>query len=76
LYNELTAIYWAWKNYNEIGNPSHLGFMHYRRHFLFNNNTTLSCKIHEEREYDISKDSGYSPEIVNKLVAKYDFVCI
>lgn len=75
LYNELTAIYWAWKNYNEIGNPSHLGFMHYRRHFLFNNNTTLSCKIHEEREYDISKDSGYSPEIVNKLVAKYDFVC-
>ncbi len=34
-YNELTAQYWAWKNYDKIGNPDYIGFMHYRRHFLF-----------------------------------------
>ena len=34
---ELTAIYWVWKNYKEIGNPEKVGFMHYRRHFLFGN---------------------------------------
>lgn len=34
---ELTAIYWAWKNYDKIGNPDYIGFMHYRRHFIFTN---------------------------------------
>lgn len=35
-YNELSAQYWVWKNYDKIGNPDYVGFMHYRRHFLFN----------------------------------------
>ncbi len=34
-YNELSAQYWVWKNYERIGNPDYVGFMHYRRHFLF-----------------------------------------
>ena len=34
-YNELTGIYWAWKNYEKIGNPDYVGFMHYRRHLVF-----------------------------------------
>lgn len=32
---ELTAIYWAWKNYNELGNPEYIGLFHYRRFFNF-----------------------------------------
>ena len=36
-YNELSAQYWVWKNYNKIGNPNYVGFMHYRRHFIFDN---------------------------------------
>lgn len=36
-YNELSAQYWVWKHYEEIGNPEYVGFMHYRRHFLFDN---------------------------------------
>lgn len=32
---ELTGIYWVWKNYDKIGDPNYVGFMHYRRHFLF-----------------------------------------
>lgn len=34
-YNELSAQYWVWKNYDKIGNPDYVGFMHYRRHLLF-----------------------------------------
>ena len=25
---EFTTIYWAWKNYNKLGNPDYIGFMH------------------------------------------------
>ncbi len=34
-YNELTALYWAWKNYDRLGDPDYIGLMHYRRHFIF-----------------------------------------
>jgi len=34
-YNELTAQYWVWKHYEEIGNPEYIGFMHNRRQFIF-----------------------------------------
>ena len=34
-FNEMTAIYWAWKNYDKLGNPDFIGFMHYRRLFDF-----------------------------------------
>lgn len=27
-YCELTGIYWAWKNYDKLGNPDYIGFMH------------------------------------------------
>ena len=30
-FNELTAIYWAWKNYDKLGNPDYIGLAHYRR---------------------------------------------
>jgi lipopolysaccharide biosynthesis glycosyltransferase len=32
---ELTAIYWAWKNYDKLGNPDYVGFCHYRRFLDF-----------------------------------------
>lgn len=34
-YCELTAHYWAWKNYEKLGNPDYIGFMHYRHIFVF-----------------------------------------
>ena len=34
-YNELSAQYWVWKHYDEIGSPDYIGFMHNRRHFIF-----------------------------------------
>ncbi|GMO57009.1 MAG: hypothetical protein Ta2D_02500 [Rickettsiales bacterium] len=35
LFNEMTGIYWAWKNYDKIGNPDYIGSYHYRRLFPF-----------------------------------------
>ena len=29
--NEMTAIYWGWKNYDKLENPEYIGFSHYRR---------------------------------------------
>lgn len=43
-YCELTAQYWAWKNYEKLGNPDYIGFMHYRRHFLFDGKIKLPQK--------------------------------
>lgn len=31
---ELTAIYWAWKNYSQLGSPERIGLCHYRRYFM------------------------------------------
>lgn len=31
--NEMTAVYWAWKNYDKLGNPDFIGLNHYRRFF-------------------------------------------
>lgn len=36
-YSECSALYWVWKNYDKIGNPEYVGLMHYRRHFVFDN---------------------------------------
>lgn len=36
-FNEMTAIYWAWKNYDKLGNPDYIGLNHYRRFFMASN---------------------------------------
>ena len=43
-YNELSGQYWVWKNFDEIGNPDYIGFMHYRRHFIFDKSFNLKNK--------------------------------
>lgn len=41
-YNEMTILYWAWKNYKALGNPDYIGFEHYRRNFIFDEYQQLS----------------------------------
>lgn len=41
-YCEMTGIYWAWKNYEKLGNPDYIGFQHYRTSFFIDN------KIHKQ----------------------------
>ncbi|ELL7168382.1 DUF4422 domain-containing protein [Campylobacter jejuni] len=43
--NELTGIYWAWKNYDKLGNPDYIGYAHYRRYFIFKEGIQLAPKI-------------------------------
>ena len=55
---ELTAIYWAWKNYDKLGNPDYIGLCHYRRLFAEN-------EIASFADYDIiapyeKNGKGYS----------------
>lgn len=79
---EFTTIYWAWKNYNKLGNPDYIGFMHYRRHFIFkdikefpNNykNVTVSFE-HIDNTY-FSK-IGYSKQLLKNILQKNNLITI
>ena len=47
---ELTAVYWAWKNYEKLGNPNYIGLCHYRRLIDFSEESLESLL---ESNYDI-----------------------
>ena len=49
-YAELTAQYWAWKNFDALGNPDYIGFFHYRRYLQM---TPTGSKV--RRFYGLSK---------------------
>lgn len=60
-YNEMTALYWAWKNYENLGNPEYIGLMHYRRHFYLN-------KANEKSAYYETTTVKNSDEYINKTL--------
>ena len=64
---ELTAIYWAWKNYDKLGNPEYIGFMHYRRHLNFNVD-----KIYEEDQWGLINNEYLNDDYINKYNLKSD----
>lgn len=71
-YNELSAQYWVWKHYPEIGNPEYVGFMHYRRHFVFDKNFPLHDKtpwlpkmpIYEVTAWDDFCEKNLQPQTI------------
>lgn len=77
-YCELSAIYWIWKNYHEIGNPDKIGFMHYRRHFLFGDKTYKTNK-HGLVEFDRIDDDYLENDLCNdgkirKIINDFDVI--
>ncbi len=66
--NEMTAIYWVWKNYDKVGNPDFVGFMHYRRHFI------LVDKLKFQDSYE--KTLGLTKENLERLTEQYDLITL
>ena len=76
-YNELTAQYWAWKNYDKLGDPDSIGFCHYRRHFVLNpqyHNSRVSFGCYEvETLYEnYLTDIGLTPQQITKTMDNCD----
>lgn len=66
--NEMTAIYWAWKNYDKLGNPDYIGLCHYRRLFNFS-----GVKFYRHKNKIIS-GSGQNTKNISKYLKKSDFI--
>lgn len=66
--NEWSAIYWAWKNYDKLGNPDYIGLMHYRRLFDF------SGIIDTTNKKNLLDKLGLKQEGLDNIFQKYDFV--
>ena len=73
-YNEMTAVYWAWKNYEELGNPDYIGLMHYRRHFIFDENITDVVNVKNFDESSYKSFLGYDERKMSDFVDGYDFI--
>ena len=80
MYNELSAQYWAWKNYDKIGNPDYIGFMHYRRHFIFNKNdyklNFLGVAHFKEFNEDYRNEISLYDDNIEEFVGNNDLICI
>lgn len=76
-YCELTAQYWAWKNYE----CDYIGFMHYRRHLNF-----LIDKHYPENKWGLSEDNllnqfyiekyGLDEENLRTVISQYDILTV
>ena len=65
-FSEMTGIYWAWKNYDEIGNPDYIGFMHYRT--IFN---LIPYPGYAKNYMDVC---GYTIEKLYPLLKTYKYI--
>lgn len=74
-YNEMTSVYWAWKNYNDLGNPDWVGFMHYRRHFLFSDGDKPYYEFFDLDETYLDK-IGYSEDRILEYLENIDFLTV
>lgn len=73
-FGELGALYWAWKHYDEIGNPDFIGLMHYRRHFIFSTENRHVYNIFYPGK-DYLNEIHYSADNIESLLSKYDVFC-
>ena len=72
-FNELTAVYWVWKNYDKLGNPDYIGLCHYRRYFLFRKSKEVVEEIREigDKFFDYI---NYNKDTMNHLFDDCDYI--
>lgn len=82
MYNEMSCIYWAWKNYDKIGNPDYIGFMQYGKHLILNEYMEIPRKQYitnsEVYCYELSNyqnNNNLSYENVKKAINGFDVIC-
>lgn len=73
-YNEMTSLYWAWKNYDVLGNPDYIGFMHYRRHFVFREGQKGEIRFDDVDFNNYYNQINYSPEKLDDFLNGQDFI--
>lgn len=77
-FSELSAMYWAWKNYDKIGTPDYIGFMHYRRQFVFDERLALPYPKWISSFYFVSSlniaKAYFSDESIKKTIQEYDYL--
>lgn len=66
-FNEMTGIYWAWRNYDKLENPDYIGFMSYRRFFYFTNKKSVESKPRKMSYRCLNQNPK------NKLLPYYNF---
>ena len=67
--NEWTGLYWAWKNYDKLGNPDYIGLCHDRCFF------ELPCLFKRFFSHFLCQQ-GYSEKNMVHLLEEYDFICV
>lgn len=70
-YHELTALYWAWKNYNVLGNPDYIGFMHYGSLLSFTNE---KIDVSDNLDDIVIKTQILNNHIINNKTCRYDLL--
>lgn len=71
-YNELTAIYWMWKHYGELGNPDYVGLNHYRRFFIYKNSKYAYYET-DAVDQTIFEKMNFSRRWLCEILSRYDF---
>jgi hypothetical protein len=69
--NEMTAMYWFIKHYEEIGNPEYFGFFHYRRFLNFkledlNKNKINVIRVNINQIHNVKNLNVYSQLLLNQ----------
>lgn len=75
-YNEMTAVYWAWKNYEKLGNPKFIGLEHYRRHFVFKDlpKAYYECNDFLSVEDYLTNKLNCNEATIEAVLNDYDFI--